>query len=220
MYAALALLFFGAAFACFVKFASQSIPPRVSDPWTVVCGESGKFSFTDAGGYVFPQQYDSPQEAAWACDAQRHWAESRQEQRDEMAKTEWTACPRPIQSAATAPTPMPSPSPTVAEQLEQLAYKNGWMAYAFDSIAIDEYHFRADALENDDDMAALAAIWEQAKENARAAQEDWERLPIDRKLATRAEPFWNSNRGEPRRISRSGRRKFREALTGKPDPPL
>jgi hypothetical protein len=92
-----ALVFGVLAFTCFLTFVIQSAPtrpPHIGEPWSVVCSDAGNFSFTDSSGYVFPEQFDSLENAILARDGQRRWSESTiPENTRDIAAAKWTVCP-------------------------------------------------------------------------------------------------------------------------------
>ena len=97
----------------------------------------------------------------------------------------------------------------------RIGYKDGWMAHALDSFAVEKYHHEADALSNDDDAQALAAIWAKCMADAQRQEAEWQALSVRQKWKYPTDPFWKRGVGEPRRISKSQQEKFVKALQGK-----
>lgn len=102
--------------------------------------------------------------------------------------------------------------PPVPSFDEKRSFNAGWVAYAIDSHAVDNYHRRAAALPDDGDANALAEIWREEVARAEKAQADWDALTPQQQHDYPCEPFWKKGRGEPRRLSRSQQSNLIEAL--------
>jgi hypothetical protein len=94
-----------------------------------------------------------------------------------------------------------------------IAYKQGWMECFADNIAIDEFHRRADELNDDESEAELERVWSECKKQADEVEQQWSGLTRGQKLDYRIESFWKSGRGQPRRISKRGRHQLIDKLS-------
>lgn len=94
----------------------------------------------------------------------------------------------------------------------KLGYNKGWMSCCLDSIVIKQYHTEADKLENDDDPIALAKCWYDATNHIQKAETVWNNMSVFDKYRLDYTPFWKKNIGQPRRISKSQKKKFVETI--------
>lgn len=103
----------------------------------------------------------------------------------------------------------------------QMGVAEGWHSYASDSSAISRFHREADQLDDGDPAKAdrleqqLTAAWshivseeQEMDEQYRAQATFWWRLNFQ------PQPFWNANKGLPRRLSRSQKTSFVEYFNG------
>lgn len=84
----------------------------------------------------------------------------------------------------------------------KLGFKDGWMEYSIDSTAVSYYHQEADELENDEDRAELARIWDEATRDATTTVSEWYSIDWEERMNAPFRAFWLSGKGQPRRISR------------------
>lgn len=85
---------------------------------------------------------------------------------------------------------------------DSLAYKEGWMAYSLDEVAVGGFHSRMDSMRRNftDTDEAAAIVWQQCQSAAEAMRAQWNLLSVEQKIATPTESFWDSGRGMPRRF--------------------
>lgn len=95
----------------------------------------------------------------------------------------------------------------------KIGYKDGWIAYSIDSIAVSEYHEQADALLDDENADSLAKIWSRSISTATRLETEWDSFSLYQKWNYSVEPFWKEGRGGPRRISKKTRKALVEVLT-------
>ncbi len=75
------------------------------------------------------------------------------------------------------------------------------MASWLDGHTINEFHRRANELENDDDESALEKIWVDICKEAEQSEAQWNALSEEDKANYPISQFWKRNVGLPRRLS-------------------
>ena len=107
-------------------------------------------------------------------------------------------------------------SMAVAHLCWTIGFKDGWLLYHIDSVAVQMFHEQADQLENDSDPIALDNEWKKCVDHADKFIADWDDFTLLEKYRYPTTPFWKSNKGMPRRISKKQKEQFLEQFKQQP----